>query len=128
VVLSTRDESSWIASMERTIWQYCKGFLEQRNNGVKPEDLPPFGRFAIKFSHHLLGDDFETNGRKLFREHNELVRRACRERERPLLEYDVKQGWKPLCEFLGVDVPEGPLPRADEFDEMVEKAKAGVTC
>ena len=27
-----------------------------------------------------------------------------------LLWFDVREGWEPLCEFLGVDVPDVPFP------------------
>jgi hypothetical protein len=41
-----------------------------------------------------------------------------------LLIYEVKQGWEPLCEFLGVPVPDEDFPRAnsrDEFQARVNK-------
>jgi len=32
-----------------------------------------------------------------------------------LLVYEVKQGWQPLCDFLGVPVPENtPFPRLND--------------
>ena len=34
--------------------------------------------------------------------------------EENLLEFHVKQGWEPLCEFLGEPVPEGPFPRTND--------------
>lgn len=33
-----------------------------------------------------------------------------------LLEMDLKEGWGPLCDFLGVGVPDEPLPRANDTD------------
>ena len=47
--------------------------------------------------------------KKKYREHNERVQ-AIIPKEK-LLIYNVKQGWKPLCEFLGCDVPEVEFPR-----------------
>jgi hypothetical protein len=38
-------------------------------------------------------------------------------RER-LLVLDVKQGWEPLCEFLGVPVPSKPFPRLNSREEL----------
>eukprot|EP00665_Eupelagonemidae_sp_cell47_P000144 gene143-854_t len=35
-----------------------------------------------------------------------------------LLEWDVSQGWAPLCEFLGADVPPEPFPHVNEADEF----------
>ena len=39
-----------------------------------------------------------------------------------LLVFDAKQGWGPLCAFLGVPVPDAPFPSVnttDEFRKMV---------
>lgn len=40
--------------------------------------------------------------------HNEQVRKVVPKED--LLEFNVKQGWGPLCEFLGVEVPDVPFP------------------
>ena len=53
---------------------------------------------------------------KVFERHNEEVqRRVPPER---LLVFDVREGWAPLCEFLGVEVPEEPFPRLNEARKM----------
>ena len=42
---------------------------------------------------------------------------ACTQASVPadrLLIFDVKQGWAPLCEFLGRPVPAVPFPRGNE--------------
>ena len=36
-----------------------------------------------------------------------------------LLEFESKDGWKPLCEFLGKDVPAGAYPRVNDAAETV---------
>lgn len=47
-----------------------------------------------------------------FRLHNERVR--SRIRKDRLLEFDVSQGWAPLCAFLGVQPPEDvPFPQCN---------------
>ena len=39
-----------------------------------------------------------------------------------LLLYHVKEGWRPLCEFLNVDVPENiPFPKVNDTAEMLRK-------
>jgi hypothetical protein len=35
-----------------------------------------------------------------------------------LLVYSPKEGWEPLCTFLGVPVPKEPLPRVNSRDEI----------
>lgn len=35
-----------------------------------------------------------------------------------LLVYEVRQGWGPLCEFLGVEAPQEPFPHLNERDQF----------
>jgi hypothetical protein len=44
-----------------------------------------------------------------------------------LLIFNVKQGWKPLCEFLDVPIPENPFPHKNEkkvFRKMLWRVDA----
>ena len=41
-----------------------------------------------------------------------------------LLVYQVKEGWEPLCAFLGVPVPLGPFPRTNDRSEFWERIAA----
>ncbi len=38
-----------------------------------------------------------------------------------LLTYDVKDGWQPLCDFLGVPVPTQPFPHQNTKDEFLAR-------
>lgn len=41
-----------------------------------------------------------------------------------LLEYKMGEGWKPLCDFLEVPVPEGkPFPRTNDTDGFVDRCR-----
>jgi hypothetical protein len=46
------------------------------------------------------------------------VRRWAEERGREVLVYEVREGWGPLCKFLGREVPEGEFPRSDDWATM----------
>jgi len=35
-----------------------------------------------------------------------------------LLVWEVKEGWEPLCKFLGVPVPDEPFPRVNDTDDI----------
>ena len=35
-----------------------------------------------------------------------------------LLVFEVKDGWEPLCKFLGVPVPGIPFPRSNDSDNF----------
>ena len=63
--------------------------------------------------------DFSSNGpaRKAFEDHYANIRRVA-PKER-LLEFSVKEGWKPLCEFLDLPIPDEPFPRVNDSDEFV---------
>jgi hypothetical protein len=51
-----------------------------------------------------------------FEEHNEQVRRTVPTSQ--LLEFNVSQGWQPLCEFLNVPVPSQPFPNSNSTAEF----------
>ena len=38
--------------------------------------------------------------------------------EAQLLVFNVKQGWQPLCDFLGVPVPDTPFPRVNDTEQF----------
>lgn len=37
-----------------------------------------------------------------------------------LLEYDVRDGWEPLCKFLDVPIPNEPFPRENDSEATRE--------
>ena len=47
--------------------------------------------------------------KKQYRQHNERVQSVIPQEK--LLAFNVKQGWRPLCAFLGCDVPEKSFPK-----------------
>jgi hypothetical protein len=49
-----------------------------------------------------------------FERHNEEVEQRVPTEK--LLVYEVKAGWAPLCEFLGVDVPDEPFPHLNDTE------------
>lgn len=103
IILSTRPEDAWYTSMMSTLWHAYT-------------QLPPSGTasgLTERFHAHSWGGDFPARGREYFRRHNDLVRELGKTRQ--FLEYDVKTGWGPLCEFLGVPVPDGPMPHNDDW-------------
>jgi len=67
----------------------------------------------MKFHETQDNDRIAADGEQVYQEHNELVRRLARNRE--FLEYNVKEGWEPLCKFLDKPVPrDEPFPRLNE--------------
>jgi len=59
----------------------------------------------------------------VYNAHNARVRETI-PAER-LLVYHVSDGWGPLCEFLGVDAPEGGTPRVNSREEFAAMVAGG---
>ena len=60
---------------------------------------------------------------EVFNEHNEAVK-ATVPPER-LLVHEIRQGWEPLCDFLGVPVPADPLPHANDRATFLDRVIGG---
>eukprot|EP00567_Pseudictyota_dubia_P015289 CAMPEP_0197441448 /NCGR_PEP_ID=MMETSP1175-20131217/7711_1 /TAXON_ID=1003142 /ORGANISM="Triceratium dubium, Strain CCMP147" /LENGTH=296 /DNA_ID=CAMNT_0042971721 /DNA_START=108 /DNA_END=995 /DNA_ORIENTATION=+ len=115
VVLNGRDPERWVDS-----WLTVAKFADII--GSRPfiwtqaaQDVLPFLRISMK--------DIPTGGHpdkfldrdtllKGYQVHYNNVRKAVPPER--LLEYNVKQGWEPLCEFLKVPVPNVPFPHVND--------------
>ena len=113
VVLTLRDEVRWWDSVAETI--YPASSLPPRWIAWA---IPPLARFRkMVFAQvwdGVFGGRFEDReyATQLYREHNAAVRAGV-PAER-LLVFEVKDGWEPLCRFLGVPVPDEAFPHAND--------------
>lgn len=118
VVLTIRDGEAWYKSMRDTVY-----FASRRVMGA-PEGsiLHKIGRLndTLGWQGHFHGG-FEEKGQAIsvFERHTEQVKETV-PAER-LLIWEVKDGWEPLCQFLGVPVPESPFPRVNDTKEFLER-------
>jgi hypothetical protein len=55
----------------------------------------------------------------VFERHNQEVKDAVQADR--LLVWNVKEGWGPLCRFLGVEVPNTPFPRLNDMQEFRQR-------
>ena len=103
VLLLTRDPESWYDSMNATTYPVVMG-----PEGETDPALAMARR--IFFETHLNGrfEDREY-AISVYRQYCDDVRKSVTAER--LLEYEVSQGWEPLCEFLGCRVPEEPFPK-----------------
>lgn len=112
IILTTRDEDRWFKSMKATIWH-----LYESRRAIVATGIP--SRLSQLQHEHIWGGDPDNFGRAKYREHNAHVRKiAPKER---FLEYQVQQGWEPLCAFLEREIPEVGYPRADDWKEYKQK-------
>ena len=127
VVLVERDIDTWYSSFQENITgpyfpivpilQYLDPQLTgpaTRTFNYVYKDKQGFYRADTK-------KELQQNAKTIYKEHYELVRRVC-PKDR-LLEFDLKEGWDPLCAFLGKEKPEVPFPQLHESGEVAERMK-----
>jgi Sulfotransferase domain len=108
VLLSVRDPESWYRSASNTIFQVF--------DNAPPEMRPWFESMRL-----LLGERFSNNlddpsaMMTAFENHNDSVRRAI-PAER-LLEWTPGDGWGPICERLGLEIPDEPFPKTNDTNQ-----------
>lgn len=56
---------------------------------------------------------------KLYKRHKQLVRNEAARRGREVLEFQVQDGWNPLCKFLKKSSPDVPFPHLKDQREMM---------
>ncbi len=113
VILTVRDPERWYESLSTTLYQVDKKFSKYF------QFIPPMNRFfkAMKkviwvgIFHNRLED--KAYAIEVFNNHIEEVKRTV-PKER-LLIFEARQGWEPLCAFLGVPVPtHRPFPHIND--------------
>lgn len=72
---------------------------------------------------HLFHGNFRKNGKEVWEQHYQMVRDLVPADN--LLEFEAKDGWEPLCKFLGVPVPDVPYPRVNDTSNFWERYEKG---
>jgi len=108
VILTVRDANDWFDSVHATILSPSLVNYTSRS---------PHGEFYEKTVLRDFGD--QVNDRdfmvQYFEQRNAVIRQAIPEQR--LLVYEVRQGWEPLCDFLGLPIPEEKYPRVNSREE-----------
>ncbi|KAE9375003.1 hypothetical protein N431DRAFT_290354, partial [Stipitochalara longipes BDJ] len=114
VILSTRDIDSWYQSVmvnfEPMVTNWPLRFAHFFHPVVFQYEI------MITIYHYFFQGSFKKNGKTVYAEYNEMIRRLV-PKER-LLEYHVKEGWEPLCNWLGKDVPKVDIPNVNSRAEF----------
>ena len=120
VILSEREEDSWLKSAVNQL-HVIEAVISRRFLCV----LSPTSRKQLFITHSvinaLVGSANPKSGcilRQRYREHNHRVKSLVPPEK--LLVYNVKQGWKPLCDFLGCEVPTVAFPHENIKGELAE--------
>jgi hypothetical protein len=113
VILSVRDPDEWYTSCSNTIFAGMHGMIENGDAWM----AALLRLFGDRFSDQITDRGAMTAA---FEKHNAAVRAGV-PKER-LLEWTTSDGWGPICERLGVAVPDEPFPVTNttaQFREMI---------
>ena len=127
LVLVERDIDTWYQSFEALVTEYylpihqILAYLDTQM--VRPSHRMFAYVFKDRRGFFRAGnkEELRQNAKTIYKEHYEHVRRIC-PKER-LLEFDLKQGWGPLCAFLGKDIPDVPFPRLNDRSSLAARSK-----
>ena len=114
VVLTVRDAASWFESVSETI------FSDQMHGSLagSPVEAMMKGVIFNAFGDRVKDRAFMTGWFE--RRNQEVIDALPAER---LLIYSPRQGWEPLCSFLGVPVPDVSFPRVNSRDEISQNSR-----
>lgn len=114
VIHTVRSPQSWWESYSDTIKDFLKIGVVQEEGIAR--DMSEWCARAI--GEQTFGGEFTNRdaGLQAFERRIKEVRAAVPEDR--LLVFDVKQGWNPLCDFLGLPVPEATFPRSNDRSEF----------
>lgn len=115
VLLSVRDPEKWYESVISTIYVTSRSNLAHSPHGRMINTLIWEETFDGKFE----DKDYAI---AVFHRHNEEVKQHVPPEK--LLVYNVKEGWEPLCAFLGVEIPaDTPFPMLNDRANFMGRNK-----
>jgi hypothetical protein len=133
VVLTTRDPEAWYESTQKTIlgnrpsiWQALKitfqlPFSQKQRRKIR---IGYHNRKLLR--EHVFGGNPQNREQAIenFNAHVDKVKKTVPANQ--LLVFEVKDGWEPLCNFLGVPIPDQPFPRTNrrsEYRDLIKTVK-----
>jgi len=114
-VLTVRDAEKWADSFSATIQKLVR----------ERDQAPPDKQAWLEMARRVIArtgfpeDMGQQQLASAYAAHNEAVKATVPSRQ--LLVFQVKDGWGPLCEFLGVDVPDEDFPRTNHRAEFWDR-------
>ena len=119
VILSERDEDSWVKSVANQIKTIEA--VKSRTMALLSPTMRKMYYIVDSYIEAILGTRNTKSTcvfRKRYRIHNHRVKSIVSPDK--LLVYNVQQGWKPLCDFLGCEVPTVAFPHENVKGEIAK--------
>ena len=118
VILSVRDSESWWQSANNTIFPSSRKFGEQDENGRQWFEMV-MAMMASRFTTEL---DNREAAIAAYEANNQRARETVPASR--LLEWTASDGWAPICEALGLPIPDEPFPLTNTTAEWKARQEA----
>jgi hypothetical protein len=126
VILTVRDFDSWYKSVDSTVFRAGPQTPGEKLKMLSKLLFKARARKVVKvikwfkkvfFAERLQGNFGDKEfAKKFWEDHLADVKASVPEDK--LLVYDVREGWGPLCKFLGVEEPSEPLPHLNKKENF----------
>ncbi|MBI2717464.1 MAG: hypothetical protein HY245_11925 [Rhizobiales bacterium] len=117
LILTTRSIESWYASFSETIYKLLGG-----RDQAPPHMRPLLDMAAGVTAKSGFVDGLDRDGIVgTFKGHADAVKKSIPADR--LLVFEVKDGWPPLCRFLGRPIPAAPFPKSNNKEEFWDRIK-----
>ena len=115
VLLSTRSSAdAW--------WKSARDTIFEISMGAPPPDLPPEVAAMMEMPKRMFAETFtpnwqnETDAKRAYEAHNAAVRAEVPADR--LVDWQPGDGWEPICNALGIAVPDEPFPHSNTTEEF----------
>jgi hypothetical protein len=125
VILVERDIDSWLKSVEQVFKPWQSGSHVRMIHWIESFIGSLEGTVSLKFelgwTESKRPKDIYGNARAAYERHYREIRATVPPEQ--LLDFQLKEGWEPLCRFLGKDIPDVPFPHVNEAAEYARHIK-----
>lgn len=79
--------------------------------------LTPVDQMCRRLHKYCMHGFMYKRGKQFYEEYNAVIQRIVPQEN--LLVFNVKQGWEPLCKFLGKEIPPWEFPRGNDTETFL---------
>ncbi len=127
VIITVRDPGSWFESAARTIGEALEPKPMVRLLTWRRRREPDYVDAIQRLAREHEGGQVTTREEAVAAFEQHIADVSAQVPADQLLLFSVKDGWGPLCSFLGVPVPDGPFPHENDRATFRRRIRKGVT-